>query len=377
MGQQWKEFASGRAFSTAIDDFKITLHGNALEVGRFDRERVRQGDDLKRARERIVRQCIDHVTRVTELSGDEHAAARLERVAAAYQGTASRVAHLNIDRHAVCVVTRNGRLLVWDAEDGEPSAPPEPVGNDVVAKAIHVTGRAVNIGRWTREEIPFEQWREGEVVEATIDGQEVKLRRAGWRIQVWGASDLKSLPYVPRMAPLAETGTREDYEIVADGGALAIGRLDREMLRREGDEHAAVRMGILEEALASIHADRQIDGWRDRRMIDGIDCAMRRDGWRLQVWGAGESEPDVDPMPPPHGADAPGLEVPTARIKVADFDLGGKQFAPINNDNSAETQSKRRSLLEKIGEAERAGDDKTAMSLKAEFVATYHKPAQG
>jgi hypothetical protein len=77
-------------------------------------------------------------------------------------------------------------------------------------------------------------------------------------------------------------------------------------------------------------------------------------------------------MPP--GGDEPGMEVPTARIAVANFGLDGKPFRKPNVETTPELQAKREEILRQISEAERSGDTEAVLTLQAQFVETFHQP---
>lgn len=373
MGQKWCEFI-GTGFSSAIDDFEICVHGEALNIGRLDRERVIEGQSLLDARAARVREAVSQpgsLLRVVRLEGAEHAAARgdiLAAILSAYQPLRPGQPRRFADGPVPFWAMRSGEhTFVWGAGAGE--AKPEVDPATLPAGEVHVFGAAIEIGRERREPISFDEWASGEVVEATIDGYPVKLRRAGWRIQVWGAED-DELPSVTRVTPLSDTGTTADYDIVVSGTAVNIARIDRSERVRDPGAHTLTRHAILRDGLARLHADRQPFGWRSRNRIDGIECEIRRDGWRLQVWGAGESEPAVDNRDPPKGADSPGEDVATARMAIADCDVHGNRIRKALPP-TPEQVTERRAILERLSRAQADGDDEAVARARADFVATY------
>lgn len=373
MGQKWCTFI-GTAFSSAIDDFDIRAQGEALRIGLIDRERVREGQALIDARAARVREFVSQpgvLLRVVRLEGEEHAEARRDILASFLSvqhglrpGQPRRFEHENVSFWAL----RSGdHTLVWGAGTGESKPEVDPATLD--AGEIHAFGGALEIGRERREPISFAEWKHDEVVEATIDGYPVKLRRAGWRLQVWGVED-PELPNVPRLTPFSDTSTMDDYDVVVSGIALNIARVDRSERVRDPEAHATARHNILRDSLARLHADRQPFGWRSRNRIDGIEVEIRRDGWRLQVWGAGESEPAIDNLDPPTGADMPGEHVTTARIAIAPTDVHGNRIRKALPPTPAEVEQ-RREILARHAAALAAGDDEKAKAAHDEFVATH------
>lgn len=373
MGQKWCEFI-GTGFSSAIDDFEIRVQGEALNIGRLDRERVREGQALIDARAERVREAVSQpgtLLRVVRLEGAEHAATRSDILAttlSAYQSLRPGQPRRFADGPVPFWAIRLGEhTIVWGAGAGE--AKPEVDPATLPAGELHVFGAALEIGRERREPISFDEWANGEVVEATIDGYPVRLRRAGWRIQVWGAEDAE-LPNVARSTPLSDTGTTADYDIVVSGTAVNIARIDRSERERDPEAHTLARHAILRDSLARLHADRQPFGWRSRNKIDGIECEIRRDGWRLQVWGAGESEPAVDNRDPPEGADSPGEDVATARMAIADCDVHGNRIRKALPP-TPEQVTERRAILERLSQAQADRDEEAVAKAQAEFVATH------
>jgi hypothetical protein len=379
MSQKFVLFKSGRGMSSAIEDFVITVLGEARDVALLDRERVRLGEAHIGARRDLVREAVERVTRVTQLEGEAHAINRHEIIAEAIARSVEQGAPpLDGTPRTIQVATATS---VWVARDGEIVVvwgldEPRPRVSDsdrASNQAMLVYGAARHIGREKRETIAFADWRDGEIAEATIDGIEVSVRRAAMRLQVWGRND-RPLPYARRNIPVEMPQSPSECEVVADGAALHIGRIDRRVITRDAATHEVERAELMKEFFATIKADRQLDGWRERRLIDGVDCMMRRDGWRIVVWGAGESEPPIDPLPMPPGGDEPGMEVPTARIAVANFGLDGKPFRKPNVETTPELQAKREELLRQISEVERSGDTEGVLALQAQFVETFHQP---
>lgn len=373
MGQKFSNFEGG-GFSSAIDDFEITVQGEALRVGLVERERVRDGQTLMDARTVTIREAVlghEVLRRIVRLEGAEHATARADLIAEILAsasplrpGQARKFAEPGgtfwAKRVGECVV-------VWGAGSGESEPVYDPAS--LPSDGFRISGAALEIGRERREFIAFPLWREGEVVEAVVDGRPVCLRRAGWRLQVWGMDD-RALPYVPRMAPFGGEGPLGEYEVVASGEAVNIGRLDRSERDRDPEAHAEVRHRLLRDALARLHADRKPFGWRSRNRIDGVECEIRRDGWRLQVWGAGEGEPAIDERPAPPGADPPGEDVPAARMAIADFDVNGRAFRKAKPSTPAQ-HAKQKEILEQLAQAERDHLDAEVERLKREFYAAH------
>jgi hypothetical protein len=83
MSQKFVLFKSGRGMSSAIEDFVITVLGEARDVALLDRERVRLGEAHIGARRDLVREAVERVTRVTQLEGEAHAINRHEIIAEA------------------------------------------------------------------------------------------------------------------------------------------------------------------------------------------------------------------------------------------------------------------------------------------------------
>lgn len=71
----------------------------------------------------------------------------------------------------------------------------------------------------------------------------------------------------------------------------------------------------LRNGLGMLQVDQWADGRSEQRAVNGVKVMVRRDGWRIQVWGAEEETPAVDELPPP--ADLATRPRVSTRVKIA------------------------------------------------------------
>lgn len=145
-----------------------------------------------------------------------------------------------------------------------------------------------------------------------------------------------------------------------------------------GDAASAIAAADLREALGYAEADRWRDGAAYNHRVDGVQVSIRRDGWRIVVWGDDVSEPPRDPLPMPEGGEPLGPDgVPVPRpaarfLTIAPTCADGSPWPPIPQETPEAKAAKAAeiaSLMVAAKEARAAGLDRIAEAAERKAAA--------
>lgn len=263
----------GATLASAINDFDIVLHGTARVL---DSQEVKIG--------LAFRQC------------DTWNDGASDALTIGLRGFTARRAGYHIQ--------------VWYDEAGAPPpaplpAPPRASPETVSRFVVTYYGKIaadLDLLRGVLDALHAAQWEVGEIHRYTPDALCEKLAgsevdgslfatwpsfsacRGGWRhLQVWSHETTPALHEIDEFS---------DLTVTCYSGPIAI------------DQDRA------SEALAKVRPHEWSEG-HEASIAIGIPVFVRRDGWRLQVWGIHDASPAVDPLPPPSGATIPGYREDT------------------------------------------------------------------